>query len=170
MPPPDPPSILSANALCRRRPVALLLLLVSLLLSLLFWGCPRITVWQDPLSAREHLQLGAAYEKKGEFEAALREYHQAAREIPLAHLFLGNVYFQTRQFTQAETHYRRAIAERPDHPQAYNNLAWMFLQNRTNLQEARALAARGLELAAPDQAGTYRDTLDRIDQALRQDR
>ena len=52
----------------------LALFLLSLLLA---GGCsriPRIIVLSDPLTAAEHVELGVAYERKGEVDLARREY------------------------------------------------------------------------------------------------
>ena len=62
--------------------------LVSLaLLLVLAAGCtmPRIMILSDPLSPEEHLQLGIAYEKKGEFDNAITEYEAAAKKTPRAY-------------------------------------------------------------------------------------
>ena len=79
-------------------------------------GCalPRIVVLDDPLSPEEHLNLGVAYERKGELDGAIREYEAAAKKLPVAHLYLGNVYFQKHEFGAAEEHYRNAIERDPE--------------------------------------------------------
>ncbi len=123
---------------------------------------PRITVWEDPLSAREHLQLGLTYEQQGDFELALREYKQALEELPEAHLMLGNLNFRKKNLEQSEKHYRLAIKKLPDNPNAYNNLAWLFYVQGQNLEEAERLARKAVALAQPFETAPYEDTLEKI--------
>ena len=55
--------------------------LVSIILfALLLGGCalPRVIVLNDPLDAAGHNDLGVAYEQRGEFDLAVREYDRAA--------------------------------------------------------------------------------------------
>jgi tetratricopeptide (TPR) repeat protein len=127
-------------------------------------GCslPRITVLGDPLSPEEHLKLGTAYESKGEYDLAAANYKAASRSLPLAHLFLGNVFFLQRNYAAAEDEYRRAIDKLPDNPRPYNNLAWLYYTEGTKLEEAESLARRAVALAPPGEDGPYRDTLEHI--------
>jgi len=139
---------------------------VSLLLvlgSLLFAGCslPRIIVLEDPLSPEEHLNLGVAYEKKGEWESAIKEYEAASKKLPLAYTYLGNVYFQKNEFQVAEEYYRKAINKDPENADAYNNLAWLYFTKKEQLEEAEQLVLKAMELN-PSKKDIYQDTLDQI--------
>ena len=126
-------------------------------------GCtlPKIMVLKDPLTPEEHLDLGVAYEKKGELDGAIKEYNLAAKKIPLANLFLGNVYFQKGDLGLAETYYRRAIQKEPGHADAYNNLAWLYYTKKEKLEEAEKLSLKAMELN-PEKNPIYRDTLEKI--------
>src|SRR5271157_4571882 len=95
---------------------------------LLSFGCafPRIIVLDDPLSPEEHINLGLAYEKKGEADNAIAEYHKASKKLPAAYLYLGNLYLQMNRLDEAEAFYRKAIEEAPALADAYNNLAWLY--------------------------------------------
>jgi tetratricopeptide (TPR) repeat protein len=133
------------------------------LLVVLAGGCtmPRIMVLSDPLSAEEHLQLGIAYEKKGEFDNAIREYEAAEKKTPRAYYYLGNAYFQKKEFGKAESYYKKAINKEVSNADAYNNLAWLYYVQRKNLVEAEGLVLKAMELN-PDKRSTYKDTLERI--------
>ena len=126
-------------------------------------GCtlPKIMILKDPLTPEEHLDLGMAYEKKGEFDGAIKEYNLAVKKIPLANLYLGNVYFQKNDLGQAEKYYRRAIQKEPGHADAYNNLAWLYYTKKEELEEAEKLALKAMELN-PEKNSIYRDTLEKI--------
>jgi len=130
---------------------------------LLVSGCtlPRIAVLEDPLTPEEHLNLGVAYERTGEFENAIREYELAARKLPVAYLYLGNVHLQKNELDEAERFYRKSIRKEPDNADAHNNLAWLYYMKRDKLDEAESLAIRAIELN-PAKSEIYRDTLDRI--------
>lgn len=127
---------------------------------------PRFIILDDPLSPEEHINLGVAYEKKGEFEAAIKEYEVAARKNPFAYLYLGNVYFQMGNYERTEENYIRAIEEDPKNADAYNNLAWLYYVMGERLDEAERLVIKALELN-PSGSAIYRDTLERIRQKKR---
>jgi tetratricopeptide (TPR) repeat protein len=126
-------------------------------------GCamPSVIVLDDPLIPEEHLKLGLAYEKEGEFDNAIKEYETAAGEIPLAYLYLGNTYFQKNELDQAEKMYKKAITELSQNADARNNLAWLYYVRGTNLDEAEMLALKAIELNPPKQA-IYQDTLVKV--------
>ena len=133
------------------------------MISLLLAGCslPRIIVLEDPLSPEEHLSLGVAYERKGEWESAIKEYEAASRKLPMAYTYLGNVYFQKNEFQVAEEYYRKAIKKDPENADAYNNLAWLYFTKKEQLEEAEQLALKAMELN-PSKRDIYQDTLDQI--------
>jgi tetratricopeptide (TPR) repeat protein len=122
---------------------------------------PRIIIITDPLTPEEHLNLGVAYERRGEFEQAIREYQLAAKKLPIALLHLGNAHFLKNQWKEAEVYYRKAIEKNPKNADAYNNLAWLYYTRGENLEEAEALAQKALELD-PSKNSTYEDTLEKV--------
>jgi len=138
-------------------------LLFALCLLLLFAGCslPQIIILKDPLTPEEHLNLGVAYEKQGALDAAIKEYTLAAKNLPLAYLYLGNAYFLKNELEEAEKYYKKAIKKEPHNAEAYNNLAWLYYTKKENLDQAENLARRALELN-PTKGNIYRDTLEKI--------
>jgi tetratricopeptide (TPR) repeat protein len=129
---------------------------------LLVFGCalPRIVVLDDPLTPEEHLNLGVSYEKRDELDNALKEYKTAAKKLPAAYLYIGNVYYLKGEFGKAEIYYKKAIRQEPKGGDAYNNLAWLYYLERRNLVEAEGLASTAVGLN-PDKE-VYRDTLQHI--------
>lgn len=141
-------------------PVRVLLILFSC--TPLFFSCsmPRIILLDDPLSPEEHLNLGVAYERKAEYDSAVKEYKKASRQITLAYVYIGNIFFQKGEFEEAEKAYRKAIDKDPLLADAYNNLAWLYYTRKEKLTEAESLATKALELNPNSEV--YLDTLDRI--------
>lgn len=134
----------AAPALCRwmlRRRMALSLPGIFLALFLAA-GCgrvPKIIVLEDPLTAEEHVELGVAYERKGELDLARREYEMALRKDKksfLARFNLGNVFFAKKDYGKARGEYLRALELRPGDAEATNNLAWAALESGEGIGDA----------------------------------
>lgn len=127
-----------------RIPVLLPFVLLPLALAMLLSapGCsrlPRIVVLEDPLSAGEHLDLGVAYERKGELDLAAREYERALRKdsgLVQARVNLGNVRLAQKKYGEARREYLRALDVRPGDLDAENNLAWTAILSGEGIDDA----------------------------------
>jgi tetratricopeptide (TPR) repeat protein len=102
-----------------------------------------------------------AYERNGEFDNALKEYEEASPKLPIAHLYMGNIFFLKKEYKKAEHSYKKMIAEDPRNADAHNNLAWLYYSLRLNLRDAEALARRAMELN-PEKKDIYEDTVLKI--------
>lgn len=142
---------------------AILFLLTTAFCLLTTAGCalPRIIVLDDPLTPEEHVNLGVAYEKKGEMDNALKEYKEASKKLPSAYLYIGNIYFQKNEFDEAEFYYKKAIKKDPKNADTYNNLAWLYYTKRENLDEAESLVLKAIKIN-PSKKDIYQDTLEKI--------
>lgn len=134
-------------------------LLGLLLCAFLSCALPGIAVLHDPLTPEEHINLGVSYEKKGELDAALEQYEAASKKLPVAYLYMGNVYFQKNDANRAEKAYKKAI-DRANDARACNNLAWLYYTRGEHLEEAEKLARKAVELNP--EAEDFRDTLEKI--------
>lgn len=137
--------------------------LCLILCTIMSFACtfPRIIILDDPLTPEDHINLGVTYEKKGELYNALTEYEKASKKLPAAYVYMGNVYFQKKEYSRAEACYKKAIDKEPGNADAYNNLAWLYYIGRENLDEAKKLALKAIELN-PEKKDIYQDTLDKI--------
>jgi tetratricopeptide (TPR) repeat protein len=139
----------------------LLPVLLCLLISCAGCAFPRVVVLRDPLTSEERLNLGVTYEKQGEYENALKEYKLAAKDLPVAYLYMGNVYFQSGELDKAEKLYKRSIEKDRANADAYNNLAWLYYVRGENLDKAEAFALKAMQLN-PSKIHIYQDTLEKI--------
>jgi len=123
-------------------PVAVFLILLPAVL--LATGCgkmPRLIVMSDPLTPEEHLALGVAYERKGEYTLAVREYEKVLRQDGSyfqAWVNLGNVRMAEKEYGKARENYLKALAIRPGDPEATNNLAWAAIFSGEEREDAAA--------------------------------
>src|SRR5659263_453854 len=117
---------------------------VLLLVLLLAGGCsriPKIIILEDPLTAAEHVELGVAYERKGELDLARREYERALRKdrkFYRARLNLGNIFLTKKEYGKAREEYRLALELRPGDAEATNNLSWAAIFSGEGIDEALA--------------------------------
>ena len=113
-------------------------------LLLLAGGCsriPRIIVLEDPLTAAEHVELGVAYERKGELDLARREYERALRKdgkFYRARVNLGNIFLAKKEYGKAREEYLLALELRPGDAEATNNLSWAAIFSGEGIDEALA--------------------------------
>ena len=146
---------MSPSACGRAAPRSILALLLGILL--LAGGCsriPKIIVLEDPLSAAEHVELGVAYERKGELDLARREYERALRKdgkLYRARVNLGNVFLAKKEHGRAREEYLLALELRPGDAEATNNLSWAAIHSGEGIEEAltRMEAVVSAPLATP---------------------
>jgi len=137
------------------------------LLFMTFSACgslPRVIVLKDPLSAQEHLQLGATYEREEQWSLALSEYRAAIEkgaDRALLEGYIGNIYFGMGDYGKSEAAYRRALKSKPENPPILNNLASVYVAEKRNLDEAERLV-RSAMAADPTRLPYYLDTLGSI--------
>ncbi len=115
----------------------------TLLLALLLAsGCsriPRIIILEDPLNAAEHVELGVAYERKGELDLARREYERALvkdGKFHRARVNLGNVFLAKKEYASAREEYLQALELRPGDAETTNNLSWVAIDSGEGIDEA----------------------------------
>jgi tetratricopeptide (TPR) repeat protein len=110
------------------------------------------------------LRRAVALEGEGRVDDAAALYGEVLEVRPLsvrAWVDLGNVEAARRRPEEAERAYRRALEIAPEDRDALNNLAWLLLEEGTQLEEAEALAAKAAGGTGRDRPLAL-DTLGRI--------
>ena len=141
----------TAISLFKQFILALIILVVA--------GCamPKIVVIDDPLTAQQHNDLGVAYEEKGDFALAGKEYEKAIkknRDWVIPYLNLGHLYYRQDKFDQAEKALREGMRVKGDHPDLLNNLAWVLME-KGQFEQATALIDKAIAIEDKEE---YRDT------------
>lgn len=118
---------------------------------------PKIVVIDDPLTAQQHNDLGVAYEEKGDFVLAGKEYEKAIkknRDWVIPYLNLGHLYYRQDKLDQAERALREGLRVKGDHPDLLNNLAWVLME-KGQYEQATALIDKAITKEDKEE---YRDT------------
>ena len=128
---------------------------------------PRIIVYDDPLSAKEHNDLAVAYQKKEDLDLAEKEYKKAIardRNWDIPYFNLGNLYYQKKDYKKAEEYYKKAISINPKNSDALNNLAYLlYLEGR--YKEAWEYIQKALKIKQkPEYIDTYNKIKEKIEQ------
>jgi len=136
---------------------SILLLAVFILVGCAMPKIPQIIVIGDPLTAQQHNDLGVAYEEKGDFALAGKEYEKAIkknRDWVIPYLNLGHLYYRQDKLDQAERALREGLRVKGDHPDLLNNLAWVLME-KGQYEQATALIDKAITKEDKEE---YRDT------------
>jgi Tfp pilus assembly protein PilF len=142
---------------------------ILLLAILVLAACtmPKIVILDDPLTAQQHNDLGVAYEEKGDFGLAEKEYEKALkknREWVIPYLNLGHLYYRQDKLDQAENILREGLRAKGDHPDLLNNLAWVLME-KGRLEHAQYLIDKAIAIEDKEE---YRDTRREILERMKQ--
>ena len=126
-------------------------LFAILLSALLLSGCslPKIIVLHDPLSVDEHVRLGGIYDAQGKIELARDQYQAAVRQDAKhgrAWALLGDASVRLKDYPGSVKAYKKALKLDPQNGDLHNNLAWVYVLQDDNLEEAHGLVAKALLL------------------------
>jgi Flp pilus assembly protein TadD len=144
-----------------RLPPCLALIPALIMFALTACSTPRIVILNDPLTAREHVDLGAAYEYKGQLDLAKKEYLKALDiqdTWAVPYFNLGNVSYSQKDLKNAEIYYRKALNLDQQNPDIMNNLA-NLLHDMDRNEEAMVLIDKALVI---QHKAEYIDTKQKI--------
>ena len=102
-----------------------------------------------PDDADTHNALGAAFDEKGRVDEAIRQFQEAIRLKPddaMAHNNLGSVFLNEGRTNEAIGQFQDAIRLKPDYANANNNLGYLWARRGENLDQARALVEKAVQL------------------------
>lgn len=129
-------------------------------------SCSYIVIVHDPLSAKEHVELGYTYEKQKDYKDAIYQYKMAIKKdgnYDLAYFDLGNVFFKEKKYNDAIKYYKKAIKINPKNTDALNNLAYTYYK-LGDFKKAKFYILKALKLK-PD-SKIYQSTLKEIESKL----
>ena len=109
----------------------------------------------NPNDAGGHKTLGIALGMKGQMDEAIRQFQTAIRLRPdyaEAHYNLGFAFEQRGRTNEAISQYQQVLRLKPDYPDACNNLGYLWTQQGQNLDQARALIEKAVQVQ-PQNAG-----------------
>jgi tetratricopeptide (TPR) repeat protein len=102
-----------------------------------------------------HYDLAKLYLLMGETDNAIGEYKKLAGLNPKnasIHLSIGHIYSQQGKLDEALIEYKHVVTLEPDSPVGYNELAYHYAENETNLDEGLKFALKAAKLAPKDAA------------------
>ncbi len=130
--------------------------------ALFFSGCslPKIIILHDPLTAQEHNNLGKIYESQEKPDLAAQQYREAIAKddkyVPSL-LLLGDLSYRTKNYSEAESLYKKAIRLQPENGDIYNNLCWVYLDQHVGIDKAEDLIKTAIRVT-PAHRAYYADT------------
>jgi tetratricopeptide (TPR) repeat protein len=107
-----------------------------------------------------YVALGLVYREAREAQEAMRAFEQALAknaDYAQAHFYLAAQLDQLDRRQEARESLRRTIQLEPNHPDALNYLGYLDAEEGVNLEEAKVLIERALELDPEN--GAYLDSL-----------
>jgi tetratricopeptide (TPR) repeat protein len=114
----------------------------------------------DPKLMAAHFGRGDVFAAQGYPEKAIVEYQAVVTAAPTnaqSHLRIGMQYQALQKWQEAEKAYLAAIDLEPKFALAYNNLAWMNAERKTQLDKALSWGQKAVNLAPG--VIEYKDTL-----------
>jgi tetratricopeptide (TPR) repeat protein len=113
----------------------------------------QMIVESQPDFISPHYELAKLYLIMDEINKALEEYKEIA-ELDLkdasVHLSIGNIYSKQGKNDEAITEYKQVITLAPDSPVGYNELAYHYAENETNLDEGLTFALKASQSSPKD--------------------
>ena len=108
-------------------------------------GCATVNTNQE--KANDHMAIGAAFMKSGQYTDALREFFEAEKltpNDPVLHYYIGIAYLAKEARDKAMMEFQKAVRLNPEYSEAHNYIGTLYLEsNQLDLAIAsfdRALA------------------------------
>ncbi|MDD5109262.1 MAG: tetratricopeptide repeat protein [Candidatus Omnitrophica bacterium] len=114
----------------------------------------------EPKNIEIYKSLGAIYLQQGklkEAESIFKIITGLSADDPQAHLYLGSIYFDLKDYSSVEKELKTALKLKPDYQEALNFLGYFYLEQDKNIDAAGKMIKKALVLE-PDN-GAYIDSL-----------
>ncbi len=114
----------------------------------------------EPQNLDTYRGLGAIYLQQNKLKQAEGIFKLILNLSPLdaeAHFFLGNIYYNLKDYPSAEKELKSAIKLRADYHEALNFLGYFYLEQDKNIDPAGAMIKKALEIEPEN--GAYLDSL-----------
>src|SRR5436190_4138045 len=136
----------------------------------------------NPKNADAYIKLGQSQTTRGAVDDALATYqaaHTANPQEPALQILLGGIYERKHDLEKAKSAYEAALQLKNDNPLASNNLAYVLLETKGNVDIALQLARtarRGMPESSSVadtlgwafyQKGIYRSAIDMFQEAIK---
>jgi tetratricopeptide (TPR) repeat protein len=108
---------------------------------------------ENPNFLKPYYALGRIYLAEKKEEKAISQYNTILAKNPGQtgpHMLLGTIYDMQKRFDLSEEHYRAALDINPDFAPAANNLAYLLVSQKKNIDEALTLAQKAKEKLSND--------------------
>lgn len=118
------------------------------------------------IAESDYIRAAIALESPSSIEASRTAYQTGIRRWPnsyILHMGLGNVAYSSGEYALSEQSFSEAIRIKPDSAEAWNNLAYAYLERQ---QKNLALAAIRKAISLDPQNAQYQDSLREISLAL----
>ena len=138
-----------------------------------------------PQSRRARVELGETFRRLERYEEAVSAYSAAIALVDqprqrdwFLYFLRGVGYEKLGRMAETEADLRQALALSPDEPNVLNYLGYLYLDQQRNLDEARRLISRAVELRPDDgfiidslgwayfMSGQYEDAVRHLEQAV----
>lgn len=101
------------------------------------------------LQAEKEYNRGTGLEQRGKTQEAFEAYQACLKLDPhyaRAHVGIGNCYLMTNHFNDAEKAYLNGLKSDPKCATAHNNLAWLYVTTKTQLERAADESRKAIDL------------------------
>jgi len=93
-------------------------------------GCATVNTNQE--KANDHMAIGAAFMKSGQYTDALREFFKAEKltpHDPVLHYYIGIAYLAKEARDKAMMEFQKAVRLNPEYSEAHNYIGTLYLDN-----------------------------------------